>query len=129
MPELLFKAVPFVVGSILAVVLARGLWNFWMRGESRRWPSVRGKVRSAQIVRGLSPRDEDGQRDEYFDVEVEYEYRVRGKEYVSTRYSFDTGHYLRYDDAMSALRGIAAGREVAVYYDPLRPERAVLRRG
>jgi hypothetical protein len=129
MKDFLLKAAPYIVGSILAAVLARGRWTFRMRGSSRRWPSVRGKVRSARIVGGLRPRDEDGQRDEYFEIEVEYEYRVGGKEYRGTRYSFGVGEFSRYDDAMAALRGIAAVREVPVYYDPARPERAVLRKG
>jgi hypothetical protein len=129
MREFLFKAAPYIVGSILAAVLARGVWNFWLRGESRRWPSVRGKVQLARIVGGLRMRDEDGQRDEYFEIEVRYEYRVHGKDYVGTRYSFGGVQFSRYDDATAALRGITAGREVPVYYDPLRPERAVLRKG
>jgi hypothetical protein len=54
-------------------------------------------------------------------------YEVRGKAYVGTRFSFDVDHFPDYDSAIDALHGIAAGREVPVYYDPRKPERAVLR--
>lgn len=128
MPELLYKAGPFLVGATFAFILFRVGWNYWFRGESRYWPRVRGKMQVARITRGYYHDDDTGTQ-EYFEVEVQYEYQVRGKTYVGTRYSFGEGRFSNYDGAMDALHGISAGREVPVYYDPVRPQRAVLRRG
>lgn len=128
MLDFALKVAPYFFGAVIVIVLGRAGWLLWFRNKSRHWPSVRGKVKSARIVGGEYPRHDDGRRDEYFDVEVEYQYSVRGKAYVATRFSFGGDRYSTYDDAMAALRGIAAGREVPVYYDPARPERAVLRK-
>jgi hypothetical protein len=128
MPEFLYKAAPFLIGATFAFILGHAGWRYWFRGESRQWPSVRGKMLVARITRA-DVRDDDGGRDEYFDVEVQYEYQVHGKAYISTRYSFGQERFSSYDGAMEALQGIAAGREVPVYYDPSYPQRAVLRKG
>jgi hypothetical protein len=128
MPELLYKAGPFIVGAIFAAILIPAFWNYWYRGESRRWPKVQGKILTARIVNGYTS-DENDRREEYFEVEVRYKYQVRGTAYVGTRYSFGQDRYSNYEGAMEALHGIAAGREVPVYYDPSHPQRAVLRKG
>jgi hypothetical protein len=128
MPEFIFKAAPFLIAAVILLVLARAARLAWLSGESRTWPSVRGKMRVARITGGHD-YDEDGRRLEYFDVEVEYEYRVRGQVYLGRQYSFGQERFSTYDGAMKALHGIAAGREVPVYYDPSQPQRAVLRKG
>ena len=127
-PELMYRAAPFIIGAILAAILITAFRNSWYRSESRRWPKVQGKILTARIVNGYTS-DENDRRVEYFEVEVEYKYEVRGRAYRSTRYSFGQNRYVDYADAMQALHGIAAGREVPVYYDPSYPERAVLRKG
>jgi hypothetical protein len=127
-PELMYRATPFIVGAIFAAILITALRNSWYRGESRRWPKVQGKILVARIVNGYTS-DENDRRVEHFEVEVRYQYQVRGKAYVSERYSFGQDRYSNYEGAMEALHGIAAGREVPVYYDPSHPERAVLRKG
>jgi hypothetical protein len=126
--DLLPKIAPFIVGAIVIALLVQGARSLWFRSESRRWPSVRGKVLVARITPGYE-LDEDDRRVEYFEVEVQYEYRVNGKPYIGTRHSFGSERFSTYDDAIDALHGISAGREVAVYYDPSLPERAVLRKG
>src|SRR5262245_41867169 len=126
-PEL-FYMIPFFIAAVLLGVVISAVWNYWYRGESRRWPQAPGKILTARIVNGYTT-DADDHRVEYFEVEVRYQYQVRGKAYVSTRYSFGQDRFSNYAGAMEALHGISAGREVTVYYDPSHPQRAVLRKG
>ena len=128
MPEFLYHAAPFLLAATFLWILFYHLRNYWFAGESRHWRAVPGKIVLARIVRGYQ-EDENDRTEEYFEVEVEYRYSVRGKVYVGKRYSYGSDRYSNYDGAMAALHGIAAGRDVPVYYDPARPERAVLRRG
>lgn len=128
MLDLLPRIAPFIVGAIVVAILIQGARNLWFKGESRKWPSVRGKVLVARIVPGYE-LDDDNRRQDYFEVEVQYEYRVKGKAYVGARHSFGSERFYKYDDAIDALHGIAVGREVPIYYDPSQPERAVLRKG
>lgn len=128
-----------VSGKLIAVLVyvaafalvAHKAWHFWLGRQSRSWPSVMGTVIEARIVgrRSRAPAGAPGKGDEYFGVEVRYDYEVRGKKYIGTRLSFGDDDFPDYDSAIHALHGVAAGRAVQVYYDPLRPQRAVLRTG
>jgi hypothetical protein len=125
------KLIAFVAYAAIFAIVAQKAWSLWLGRQARTWPSVTGTVTEARIVRGRLPADPDEpphrEGDEYFAIELRYDYEVRGKAYVGTRFSFDVDHFPDYDSAIDALHGIAAGREVPVYYDPRKPERAVLR--
>jgi hypothetical protein len=125
------KLIAFVAYAAVFAIVAQQVWKFWLGRQARTWPSVTGRVTEARIVRGRLPADPDEplhrKGDEYFAIEVRYDYVVRGKAYVGTRFSFGLDHFPDYDAAIDALHGIAAGREVQVYYDPRKPQRAALR--
>lgn len=114
-------------------LVAHKAWHFWLAHQAKAWPSVMGTVIEARIVPGRFPSERSAgvrvKGDEYFGVEVRYNYKVRGKEYVGTRFSFGADHFPDYDSAIDALQGVSAGRAVKVYFDPLRPQRAVLKTG
>jgi hypothetical protein len=135
MSPYLSKIIYFTAYAAILALVAQKAWSVWRGFQSRNWPSVVGKIKSARIVSGTLPDDTEtpGSRSsrgsEYFAVEVQYEYRVKGLIYVGTRYSFGVSHFSTYDEAIDALQGISAGREVPVYYDPARPKLAVLRMG
>jgi hypothetical protein len=123
------KIISFAACAVIFLVVAQKVWSLWRGRQSRDWPYVIGKVRVARIVAGRWP-DEDGRRgDEYFELEVQYEYRVRATAYIGTRYSFGSERFSRYDDAIDALRDIRVGREVRVYYEARQPRHAVLKTG
>jgi hypothetical protein len=135
MSPVLSSLIPFLAYAAVIALIAYKAWTLWLGRQSRDWPHVTGKVVVARIVRGES-RDHSGDsvgshrhRTEYFQLEVRYEYRVRGKAYVGTKHSFRVNRYDEYGDAVDALRGIVAGHEVPVYYDPRQPQRAVLING
>lgn len=129
------KLIAFVAYAAVFAIVAQQVWKFWLGRQARTWPSVTGRVTEARIVRGRLPGDHDSrlrserEGDEYFAIEVRYDYVVRGKAYVGTRFSFGVDHFPDYDSAIDALHGVSAGREVEVYYDPRQPQRAVLRTG
>jgi hypothetical protein len=133
MPLVSGKLIAFVAYTAIFALVAQKAWSLWLGRQARGWPSVTGKVTEARIVSGRLPSTtetpgrsgRDGE--EYFAIEVRYDYRVRGKAYVGTRLSFGRIHFPDYDSAIDALAGVAAGREVQVYYDPRQPQRAVLR--
>lgn len=89
---------------------------------SAEWQLTRGRVLSAYLDE--SGPDEDGEVSH--SAHVRYRYQVGRRHYVSTRLSYQPTHYLAFSSATALLDGIVLGREVDVYYDPRRPERAVL---
>jgi hypothetical protein len=88
--------------------------------DSATWPTVPGRLTRAQVGETAVRR--------YY-VDVAYTYRVGSREYVGTKVRASDGEYDRRAGAVRALRGLAAGQPVTVFYSPADPQRAVLRAG
>lgn len=107
-----------IAGALLGLMawygisLGRSTWT---------WPSVDGQVLRARTR--WDPWSSLGR----FRVEVEYRYRVHGTSYGSARYGFFT--FLTRAGAEVVAYRFPPKKPVTVYYDPRRPERAVLERG
>jgi hypothetical protein len=123
-PSSLSELIPLLTLVAVAAVVLRGVWAFWHGRKAGEWPSVTGRMLQARIVQSYLP-DDDGTAS--YVVDVRYRYQVGGRIYEGTRYSFHDTAFSEYGDAIDALKGIAVGFDVPVYYDPERPERAVLR--
>jgi uncharacterized protein DUF3592 len=81
---------------------------------SRRWPRTHGHIRDLDAY---TPARRLGSV-----AGVEYDYQVAGVEYQSNRYDY-TG---RDSFAKDIFETFSVGDQVAVWYDPGRPQRAVL---
>lgn len=109
-------------------------WRARRARASKGWPSVRGvllehAVRFADIP-WYQDRDEGGKDPDLYEVRVKYAYEVEGRRYVSTRLRWDGSNRLRHSREIEDwIRSLAAGGPVEVFYDPKRPERAVLLKG
>lgn len=88
------------------------------------WPSTRAVVTRSVVTR------EQGEKWVKYDAALRYEYRVDGKTYSSTRYGFDEDFAkdrgLEHASVSAAAR--PKGGPLEVYYDPQRPECAVVDR-
>lgn len=69
------------------------------------------------------------QNDDTTGVAVSYRYTVNGQEYTSDRYSFNAFSSSDSAWARSAVRDYPAESERTCYFDPAKPNRAVLKRG
>jgi hypothetical protein len=98
--------------------------------KARRWPETTGKV-IASRVQSLSKspsdpgygRDETGVSNQPF---VQYEYKVGGRTYQCSRIS--VAEEVDGTELRAILERYPVGKVVTVYYDPARPERALLDR-
>jgi LPXTG-motif cell wall-anchored protein len=86
--------------------------------QPARWPATKGRVISATLIR---MRDRDGQMTA--EPRITYEYTVNRQVYRSTRVKF--GFKPR---ATLTVARYPAGNVVDVYYNPVKPEDAVLER-
>jgi hypothetical protein len=59
-------------------------------------------------------------------VHAHYRYKVGARWYHSRRLSYRATQWIRFGTALDMIHGMRAGREVDVFYDPRKPERAVL---
>ena len=101
-----------------------------LAAASNRWTRTRGLVLEAWF-----DESREAMGDSYDDNEivhsanVRFSYRVGVRQHESTRLSYRPSSGPRFSDVVGLLRGVIKGKEVDVYYDPEKPERAVIVRG
>ena len=99
-------------------LLGGGIWGVLRSAPTTSWPSTEGVIQESRIEDGLDSPDEP---------RIRYSYSVDGNPYMGKR--------IRYmlvisDGATQRLMSqYPQGAQVRVYYDPQRPDRAVLQAG
>jgi hypothetical protein len=122
-------------GLILALVFAgaglfalvRGFIDFRTGKASRDWPSVEGQVTIA-TVEMKTESDDDGTTTKY-SPRVVYTYAIAGQQYTSDQVV--PGARLWHTSRARAEAKLAyqTGQQVTVYYNPNKPDQAVLEAG
>jgi hypothetical protein len=118
-----------IIGSLVAVFA----YAFHQRGRATfRWPRVIGTIASSSVdqVETEAFPAYRGRTTRLFRIRTIYSYRVAGVTYRSDRISLGGQSYasIRFVMKGRAAR-LAAGQEVAVFYNPDAPEQAVLTQG
>lgn len=122
-------------GPILTgiVALIAGAWLFFnalakvrvARFQAPNWPRAPGVVKkSSKTKRNMGSAKSRNQRSNTYMLDFEFEYTVQGKKFVSTSPLFF--QLYTSDDIDPFLDRYPVGKKVEVYYDPSRPDRAVL---
>jgi hypothetical protein len=117
-------ALPLValLGGILLTALALRVGGDVR--ASRDWPSTSGTVEAARVA-----MQSEGNERKLFGAQVSYRYEVDGRRYTGERISFESGPSPNRGLAEAIVQRYAPGSTVRVFYDPARPERAVLEPG
>ena len=115
-----------LVGAVLALVFAGvSLLRAYEASLTRNWPSTEGTITSSSVEASSS-----GKRTRY-GIKVRYAYRVGEREFTSDQLSaIGTPSHLRHSFRGAAeeqlAREFVVGMKKTVYYNPAKPERAVL---
>lgn len=130
--ELSGSAALLIIGALVLGGLAMGAvgaHSLWLLRRSRDWPSTPGSVVSTEIRKRITAPGSVDPTSHGWYPQVTYEYRVEDETLRAD--VIELCGRLRMTPRMAGL--IAAsypvGRDVTVYYDPQRPERACLVRG
>ncbi|WP_425410138.1 DUF3592 domain-containing protein [Hyphococcus sp.] len=111
-------------GLFLAVgfgILGFGLHSLNMSNKAQNWPTTPGTILSSDFITST-----DSEGDTTYRTDVRYTYNANGREIEGKKIAFGySGSSSRkfHSDIHSAL---PSGAQVAVRYDPSKPERAVL---
>lgn len=111
-------------GLFLAIglaILGFGLRSLHLTRQAEHWPTVQGTVISSDFD---SNTDSDG--DTTYRAEITYAYNVLGRDYAGEKIAFGYSGSSSYNFHHDIYDALPDGAEVAVRYDPQRPERAVL---
>lgn len=122
---LVFGCAGSVVGLIALALIRSGLSARKTALESQSWPSVRGRVVDAKVIRTANSSNSTIS----YSPSITYEYEVRGEHYRSSTLSFagnmqpaDSGY------AQSVVSHYMTYPDVVVYYNPANPTQAALDR-
>jgi len=103
-----------------AGLLIVGLYRRSKVQASQDWPQVTGAITTAEVT-----KESDGESTQYV-VYVSYEYRVNGQRCIGTRIRFGKRGYVRKKRAQAELERYSVNSTVMVYFNPEKPEEAVL---
>ncbi|TYQ25933.1 DUF3592 domain-containing protein [Pseudanabaena sp. UWO311] len=111
------------IAGLICIVIGLGsafylLWTLRQQHMSKHWYTTTGEILESNIE-----EDSDG-----WYPHVRYEYTVQRKRYASERLYFYAVNGSTKRDAMKHLSPYAVGKTVTIYYDPVKPEEAVLNR-
>ncbi|MFZ0548264.1 MAG: DUF3592 domain-containing protein [Candidatus Promineifilaceae bacterium] len=91
---------------------------------SASWPTASGLVTSSEVSHST---DSDG--NDSYSPEVDYQYQVDGQSIVNSQIKFGENSYGNRRKAEEIAGNYPVGQQVTVYYDPERPDKAVLEPG
>jgi hypothetical protein len=117
---LFFFLIFFAVGAGLSY------WGWTILQDARAsasWPSVQGQVTSSEVERSTSEGDTS------YLPQVDYAYTVNDVSYRGDRITFGQNSYGSRRGAEEVVARYPVGQTVAVYYDPVEPDSAVLEPG
>ena len=108
-----------LLGGLVSIAAAHSIVMGW---SSRDWPQTGGEVAIAYVrVIRSSTRNTTT-----YEANVAYQYRVQGTDYASSNISYKS---VEFEDGRKIVERYPEGKAVSVYYDPRRPQRAVLEPG
>jgi hypothetical protein len=101
-----------------------GLVDAWRGMASRNWPSAEGKIVNLSIT------EVDSRHAPWMRPDLEYDYRVNGKDYRGDMWRFDAGYpFCGYDETYGAARRYTNAGAVEIHYRPGNPSISVLEPG
>ena len=120
----------FPAGFILVglIFFALGIVQFFEAKATSSWPSVEGRVLSAN-VESQSYRNSDGKMSNKFRPVVKYAYTVDGTDYEGSRLKIGNQSHGKPRRAQEAIAAYKKDKACTVYFDPNDPESAVLENG
>lgn len=129
-PAFLFGLIAVVLFGVAAWLLIPGVRELRQALASKNWPSVPGKIVSANVIYSPPPNtdmDSGVRRGTYRPV-LEYDYAVSGKSYRANHRVFgdESISYGTASRAEAVIGDYPPERAVQVYYDPTDPGNAVL---
>jgi hypothetical protein len=112
----IWSAMTLLFDGILLVPMARQL-------SAMNFPSTEGTILSSEVT------DHEGEDGTTHGVSVRYAYSVGGHDYIGNRYRYDTSSSSDSAWAYRVVEARPSGTKVKVFYNPSRPEDAVLATG
>ena len=121
-----------IVTSLIIVMLGAGfsVWGWGLINDARlslNWPTATGTVLHSRVKSYTSYSD--GKSTEMYSADIVYRYTVNTKTYTSSDISLGDHSSSSYGGMEKLIRLYPTGEIVTVYYDPNKPDNALLEPG
>lgn len=119
----------------LAAGVALAAWGFMNLStamHSKSWPTADGKITSSTVVKKVERyTDSDGRRKTrtIYKPQVRYDYALGGRSFIGSRITMADSGSGSESRAQKISKRYPAGSICTVYYNPDKPEEAVLKAG
>lgn len=124
-----WKVIAIGMMPIALIAVAVG-WLYIEVWRARSWIGVPGKILSAKAVQREVERSSSSSNDQDYEIrnfaEITYAYEAGGRKLTGSRLSVGADH--GNTNVAENLAKYKAGTHVTVYYDPRKPEKAVIER-
>ncbi len=114
------------VGLILFTV---GAYQIYHGMESTAWPTVRGVITVAELGKHIDRDLDNNSTDTTYSADISYDYLVDDQAYVNGSVHFGSMSSSDPSMARAMLQRYPVGKTVTVFYNPERPQQAVLEPG
>ena len=113
-----------IAACVVLLLVLRQSWHIHLAIDSMHWAHTVGKVTKVWVED--APLDDEIGSDGTHSAHAHYRYQVGARWYEGKRLTYRVTWGLRFGEALGLIRDLHVGREVDVFYDPRKPERAVL---
>ena len=121
------SCVTLIFGIIGVALLIKHFRDKKKAEESQSWASTSGQI-TESYVRRQDSVDNEGYSTTTYYPEIRYSYEALGREYIGDQVAFGGSVGGTKTRAHDGLANYPVGRNVIVFYEPSRPEEAVLER-
>jgi hypothetical protein len=119
---------PLIFLGVGLLLLTIGALQIYRGEQSKEWPTVPGVITVAELGK-QSDRDSDGRTSTTYRADISYDYLVNDTAYVNGNVHFGSMQSSDPSTARAVLKRYPVGKSVTVYYNPARPQQAVLEPG
>lgn len=139
-----YLTIPNIIGIILGIIgliwLIHGLWRNMKINNISKWPKANATVLSSLAEpansqagsRYISPQDivvsKDNNNAQYI-PRVTYQYRVNGKDYISSNVVYSGQSSYNAFDTKTILADMSPNSVIQIYYNPSNPSEAYIYNG
>ena len=130
MKKNLLMTIAFLAAGI--GVAAWGFMNLSTAMESRSWPTAEGKIISSSVSKKSETYTDSNRRRKtrtLYEAQVRYDYKVGGRSLIGGRITMADSSSSSESRAKKIIKRYPPGSACTVYYNPDKPEQAVLEAG
>ncbi len=120
---------PLVFVGVGLILLAVGAYQIYRGRQSTQWPTVTGVITVSELGKHVDRDTDTGSTSTTYSADISYDYVVDDVAYVNGSVYFGSMQSSDPSTARLVLNRYPVEKRVTVYYNPARPQQAVLEPG